>query len=299
VNPGMPAASGLVGHSKVAILRGLVGAGDRIATWAEIAPGALAERNAAVQRFMVEQVLTFPVVLKPDAGERGTGVVIARTQEEVETVLRAESGVLVAQAYVPGVEFGVFYIRRPGADRGEIFAITDKQMVHVRGDGRRTLEALILADDRAVGMARFFLAKFADRLGEIPAAGQTVALSELGTHCRGALFLDGSHLVTPALSAAVDAVSRTYDGFHFGRYDLRSDSVDAFQAGQFKVIELNGVTSEATSMYDPRHSVWFGWMTLCRQWRLAFEIGAANRRAGARLWRVGEIFQLLRQHRTS
>lgn len=297
VNPGLPAAGGVVGFSKAAILTGLAGAGERIATWRLIAPGPVAERRATVRRFMVEARLSYPIVLKPDEGERGTGVVIARDVDDVEAALHAEPRGLIAQAYVPGVEFGVFYVRRPGAPQGEIFGITEKRVVAVVGDGRRTLEHLILADDRAVGMARFFLTKFADRLDEVPGAGETVPLSELGTHCRGALFLDGGHLKTPALTAAIEAISRTCAGFHFGRYDVRAASVAAFQAGEGRVIELNGVTSEATNMYDPRHSVWFGWATLCRQWRLAFAIGAENRRRGARVWRWSELRTVLREHR--
>ncbi len=299
VNPGMPAAGGVVGFSKAAILRGLAGAGDAVATWMLIEPGPEAVRAAAVRCFMAEHGLGFPIVLKPDRGERGSGVVIARDAAAVGAALRGEAGSVIAQAYVPGIEWGVFYVRRPGAQRGEIFAITDKRLVHVTGDGRSTLERLILSDARAVGMARFFLRQFAGRLNEVPAVGEPVALSELGTHCRGALFLDGGDQVTPELTAAVDAVSRRYDGFHFGRYDLRAESVEAMRAGRFKVIELNGVTSEATSMYDPRHPVWHGWRTLCRQWRLAFEIGAANRRAGARVWTWKELRQVLREHRNA
>ena len=157
VNPGMPAASGLVGMSKSMILAGLAGAGDSIATWSVIPPGKFPQRNAALRLFMADQGLQFPIVLKPDRGERGEGVVIARDTFASENVLRDCKGPLVAQAYIPGVEFGVFYLRRPKDTRGEVFSITQKQDVSVVGDGRSTLEELILRDDRAIGMARFFL----------------------------------------------------------------------------------------------------------------------------------------------
>jgi hypothetical protein len=145
-----------------------------------------------------------------------------------------------------------------------------------------------------VGSSPFFLEHHATRLAEIPPAGTTLPLTELGTHCRGSLFLDGTDsLLTPALTAAVDAISQSFDGFYFGRYDLRCPSAADLRAGQnLRVIELNGVTSEATSMYDPGHSVFFAWLTLCRQWRLCFAIGAANRAQGVQpeplknLWRA-------------
>jgi hypothetical protein len=64
-------------------------------------------------------------------------------------------------------------------------------------------------------------------------------------------------------------------------------------------VELNGVTSEATHIYDPRHSLIDGWRTLFRQWRLAFEIGRANRDAGHAPTGLFEIVRLLRAYRDS
>ena len=42
------------------------------------------------------------------------------------------------------------------------------------------------------------------------------------------------------------------------------------------MIELNGVASEATHIYDPAVSVWEAYRVLFRQWALAFEIGRKN-----------------------
>ena len=251
----------------------------------------------AVAAFQATLPKAWPVVLKPDVGERGAGVVIARSEAEVREKVAQDPTRLIAQAYVPGVEFGLFYTRHPAAARGELFAITDKRVLCVSGNGRRTLEELILSDERAVGMAEFFLKTYEPRLGEIPAAGATVVLAELGTHCRGALFLDGEGWRTPALEAAVEAVSAQFEGFYFGRYDVRTESAEALQRGEFTVIELNGLSSEATSIYDPGHSVWYGWRMLCRQWRRAYEIGAANRARGARVWTWREVRELVRAPR--
>jgi len=295
VNPGMGAAGGLVGESKSEILRGLAAAGDRVAAWTLVEPGIEAARWDCVRRFVATQ--GWPVVLKPDVGERGSGVVIARDEAGARAALAAEPRALIAQRYVPGVEYGVFYVRMPGAERGTIFAVTDKRMVQLVGDGQRTLETLVLADHRAVCMGGFFLKEFRARLDEVPQAGARVVLTELGTHCRGSVFLDGSDLITPLLSAEVERVSQTYAGFYFGRYDLRTPSAEAFKRGEFTLIELNGLTSEATSIYDPRHSVWHGWRVLCRQWGLAFAIGAANRAGGAKVWTVAEVWALLKKGR--
>ena len=76
---------------------------------------------------------------------------------------------------------------------------------------------------------------------------------ELGTHCRGAMFLDGRAVLTPALEERFDWIARGFEGFYFGRFDVRAaDGIGAFRDGHgFKIIELNGVTSEATHIYHP------------------------------------------------
>jgi membrane protein DedA with SNARE-associated domain len=298
-NPGMDGGGGLVGESKSRILASLAGAGDRIAAWTLIPPGPVEQRVAAARAFHAAHGGEWPLVLKPDTGERGRGVVIARDEAGVARALTEAPGPLIVQRFVPGPEYGLFYVRPPSQSRGFIFAITDKRMVEVQGDGQRSLEELILADERAVCLAPFFLARFADRLEEVLPAGTALALTELGTHCRGALFLDGGHLLTPGLEEAVDRISQNFAGFHFGRYDVRAPSVEALQKGEFQVIELNGVSSEATSMYDPRHSVWHAWRTLRRQWGLAFRIGAENRARGNQPLGLRALLTLVRSRPAS
>jgi len=197
---------------------------------------------------------------------------------------------------VRGPEFGVFWVGEPGADRGRILSITEKRLPEVVGDGHSTLERLLLADPRAVVIWRRCFEELRGRLEEIPPAGERVRLVEVGTHARGAIFLDGRGLETPELAAAIEELAGRFQGFHFGRFDLRAPSVEDFRAGRgLKVIELNGLTSEATHIYDPRHGVLHAWAVLCRQWSLAFRIAAANRAAGARPARLGEILRAWRR----
>ena len=95
--------------------------------------------------------------------------------------------------------------------------------------------------------------RFRHRLAEVPGPGDVIPLAELGTHCRGAMFLDGCRLETTALAERFDAIAKGFDGFYFGRFDVRAEGgIEAFQAGRgFKIVELNGVTSEATQSTTP------------------------------------------------
>lgn len=289
-NPGLPAAGGFLGESKSEILAGLDP--RYVARWRRIPDGG--DRRAAVRAFQEETGIDYPLVLKPDLGQRGTGVRIVRRDADVEAFLAGRRGAAIVQEYVPGPELGIFYVRRPGDERGRIFSITEKILPSVVGDGRRTLARLVLDDPRAVALWRVYLAALGERAERVPAAGEEVRLVDVGTHCRGAVFRDGSHLATPALADAVDRVSRSYDGFYFGRFDFRAPSLAAFREGRdLKVLELNGVTSEATHIYDPKHRLRDAYRILFEQWRLAFAVGAANRERGTRPASVGELVRML------
>lgn len=294
-NPGIP-HSGFVGESKAAILRELP------AEWVapfEAIPGGTgpAEGLERVESFLARAGSSYPVVLKPDVGERGRGVRIAHSPESVGQFFGQARGRSMVQQFVPGEEYGVFYYRDPESGAGSILSVTDKRFPAVTGDGKRTLHDLILDDRRAVAMLSVYERVNAPRLDSIPAQGQSVPLVELGTHCRGALFVDGQALITPALTVAISSIADHFPGFHFGRLDLRVPKAELLAEGrEFQIIELNGVTSEATHIYDPANSLFSAYRTLFRQWELAWLIGKKNIEAGARPSSVTAIARILWQH---
>jgi len=291
-------ASGFISESKLSILRGLAGSSNYVARHAPLpATETLEKRLAGVDEFRRANGLDYPLVLKPDAGQRGSGVAIVRSDAQTRSYLETTACDAMVQEYIRGDEFGVFYVRHPGEEHGRIFSITEKKLPSVTGDGVSTLERLILSNPRAVAVADQYLKSLAEDVEEIPAAGERVQLTELGTHCRGAIFLDGARHITDALERRIHGISEGFEGFFFGRYDLRTSDIDAFRAGEgFKIIELNGVTSEATHIYDPRHSLIAAWKTLFRQWRLAFEIGRANRSTGQAPVGLIKLFRLLKDY---
>jgi hypothetical protein len=251
-----------------------------------------------LREFLEAHALDYPIVLKPDAGQRGSGVAIVRDSGEAREYLESIRVDCVVQEYAPGDEFGVFYYRFPDAERGRIFSITRKVFPTVRGDGERTLEHLILADPRAVCMAKFYLKQNTARLHYVPRPGEAVQLVEIGNHCRGAIFLDGTSLATPELEDAIERISRRFEGFYFGRYDIRVRSEADLRAGKgLKVIELNGATAEATHIYDPRYSLFDAYRVLREQWSILFAIAAANRSRGAPTTSIGDLLHALTAYR--
>jgi len=295
-NPAIP-AGGFVGESKHHILNHLKDAAPWLPCSTLLVSGAASERVAWAEEFVRQRGLEFPVVLKPDAGQRGSGVAIVRSSEQLREYLMRSSFPAILQEYISGEEYGIFYYRYPGNERGQVFSVTEKRMPVLVGDGKCTLEELILADDRAVCMSNFYLRKNSGRIQNVPAAGEKVQLVEIGTHCRGAIFLDGSDTITPALEEVIDQITKGFDGFFFGRFDIRVPSRQDLMAGRnIKIIELNGVTSEATHIYDPKLSLFEAYRVLFRQWRIAFEIGDLNRARGIPPTSVADLLEAVRQY---
>lgn len=296
-NPAIP-AGGFVGESKHQILDKLKDAAAWLPCSTLLACEDLTQRIDEAEEFMQRHELHFPVVLKPDVGQRGSGVSIVRSPGKLREYLTLAAYPVILQEYVPGEEYGVFYYRYPGDERGRILSVTEKRMPTLVGDGKRTVEELILADDRAVCMSDFYRRKNAGRIQEVPAFGERVQLVEIGTHCRGAIFLDGGDTITPALEEVIDRIAKTFDGFFFGRFDMRVPSRQDFMEGRnMKIVELNGVTSEATHIYDPKFSLFDAYRVLFQQWQIAFEIGDLNRARGIPPASVGDLLDATRKYR--
>jgi membrane protein DedA with SNARE-associated domain len=295
-NPAIP-TGGFVLESKSEILAGF-GRDPRIARFRLLrAEAPLAERLADAEAFMAQEGLRFPVVLKPDVGLRGKGVEIARDRAALAAGLERARVDTLVQEHVDGEEFGVFYARSPRTGRARLLSVNGKVFPVVTGDGRRTVETLILADDRAVCQARLHLENHRHELDRVPAAGEALRLVEVGNHCRGTMFTDAREAATPELLAALDDLSRRHPGFYFGRYDLRAPSRAALERGEgLRILELNGVAAEVAHVYQPGNSPFAAYRDLFAQWRVAFEIGGEALEGGARPTPLGELVRLVELH---
>jgi hypothetical protein len=241
------------------------------------------ERDAALAALAAARI-ALPVVAKPDLGCRGAGVKLVRTAADLQAYIDGfpRGAAFLLQRLVPFEgEAGIFYCRRPGQTQGRIVSITLKYFPYVTGDGQRTLRALILADPRAGLLSHLYLRRHTARLDTVPAAGEPIRLAFAGSHSRGAIFRNGTHLVTPQMEARFDAIAQRLPEFHFGRFDVRFERFADVQAGRgFTIVEVNGAGAESTHIWDRRTGLLQAWRDLMRQYRWLFEIGAANRARG-------------------
>ncbi len=282
-NPAI-STGGLCGESKSAILDQVGGqARAFIAPYTTIVTGA--DDAATARAAMRRAGLSLPLVVKPDIGCNGAGVRLVESEAGLDAALACfDRGVrLVLQALVGYEgEAGVFYIRHPDQPSGRITSLTLKSSPTVTGDGVLTLRDLIHADPRTGAVPHLYLDRFAHRLDSVPEAGQTVRLVFAGNHCKGSVFRNGAGEITAALTARIEAIARALPDFHFGRIDLRYASLPALRGGHsFQIIEINGVGSEATHIWDPDTTLPAAYAAQFQHYGEAFRIGAAMRRRGA------------------
>lgn len=252
---------------------------------------------AAALSAMGEAGLAFPVVAKPDLGWCGFGV--RRLDDALELadyLARYPAGeALMLQRYLdePG-EAGIFYVRHPRQPRGWLLGILLRHYPQVTGDGVRSVAQLIEADARlrrAMRNPREHECRHDP--DEVPAAGDSVRLSLIGSTRVGGCYEDGSALASAELLAAIEAIAGDMPQFHVGRFDVRYCSLPDLRAGRFTIMEVNGAGSEAVHAWDPRYSVWQVYRMVFAKQRLLFEIGAANRARGHRP--IG-MLELARHH---
>jgi len=284
-NPGIT-SGGLVGEGKLEYFAGM-GPVARAATAEHIGVFNHADQSiGALLPMLASAGLGFPLVAKPDLGWCGYGVSRLESADELANYLRDfprdETFLLQRLLREPG-EAGLFYMRDPGAASGELIGVLLRALPAVHGNGRDSIAELVAADTRLARAAAAGAHAFRVDGERIPAAGERVVLSTVASTRAGGAYLDGTHLVTPALVAAVDAVAMDMGAdFTVGRFDVRYPDRAALQRGEFTIMEVNGAGSEAVHAWDPKYRIRDVYRIVFAKQRRLFRIGAEQRRRGHR-----------------
>ena len=279
-----------------------------------IADFVLVDRNAGAdntavdiaraERALAENGLDFPLIAKPDIGWHGHGVRRIDDREALATYIAnfPAANTLVLQRYVPfPAEAAVLYARLPGEAKGRIVSLTLRYFPHVVGDGRKTVRELINCDARAHWKSDLHLGidpthRGVDKvdLDRVAERGEVVRIALIGNQRAGGLYRDGHRHITPQLEARFDAIACSMTEFHYGRFDLRFDTIEGLmRAEDFAIVEINGIGGEAIDCWDPHLGVRECYRRLARQQSLLFQIGMGNRARGFRPTEIGEFVSSL------
>ncbi len=242
------------------------------------------ERLERAREVLAERGIGFPLVAKPDVGQRGVGVKRICSEAELLAYFRTfpkEHAVIMQTLITRPHEAGVLYARKPGDAHGRVVSLGLKAFPVVTGDGTHSLRHLILADNRCRKLAHVYFAKHQATLDDILPAGKVRQLNFAGNHAQGTVFINGNHAITPEMSEVFDGIGRSLGEFYYGRFDVKYDSLEQLQRGEaFTIIEVNGAGAEPIHMWDGRMSLRGAYQAVLWQHRHLYEVGAMNVRRG-------------------
>ncbi len=286
---------GFFGESKIGILEQIPS--EYKAVCVSIEP-TLSEES--LTQILQNENLPFPLVAKPNVGERGNQVAKLESFEQLRQYHTAAEGPYILQPFITEpVELGVLFVRLPGEKTGRVTSVTGKEFMTVTGDGRSTVEELMAKNPRF----RFQIPAVKKRLGiemnDVKPNGQPLLLEPIGNHCRGTRFINRNDLICEELNAVFNLITQNMDGFYFGRFDLKVRSEnDLLNGRHIYILELNGASSEPGHVYDQKTGLIRAYKDLIWHWNALGEIAVRNQKSGIKPASVSEIITLIRQHFT-
>lgn len=235
----------------------------------------------------------YPVILKSNVGSVGKGIVKVSTDDDVDKHTPRLLGGYILQKFTSNpFECGVFYVRQKG--KPKITGINKKHFPTVVGNGRDDVLALAKSHPRYSKHWNSFLQDIDTT--EVLQLGAEKRLSFIGSHTLGCKFTDDGDLHTDELEKAIFAVFETQSGFNFGRVDVKAADEEAFKRGEFVVIEVNGVASLPTHMFDPKYSVWQAYEIFFQHAKYLANIAAEQRSQPMVLLSYWQVLQKVKEN---
>jgi hypothetical protein len=273
-NPGIE-TGGMLGESKKEILDKIDGVFKPTSLFIE-----KHQSFKIVLELMRQHKVHFPIVAKPNVGERGILVERLNNESELKVYLTKNDIDYIIQPFVDyEEELAIMFWRMPNEDTITINSITRKEFLSFIGDGKQTLREMIMAYPRAVLQLEKLENRFADIIDLVIPKGKKIELEPIGNHSRGTKFLDGNYLINKDLENIFSKIVLDLDGIYFGRFDLKCKSIEDLQKGKnIAILELNGVGAEPAHIYDPNSKLLEVWKTLLNQWSIMFRIAMYNQK---------------------
>lgn len=245
-----------------------------------------------VLQWVKDAQLNYPIIAKPNVGERGLLVQKITSLEELQHYHEQNQLDFLIQEFVDyPVEAAILHYRFPHQSQGTISSVCLKEYLSVEGNGKDTVLELMEKKPRAKLQIERLTPILEEKklLHHIPPMGTHLQLSAIGNHCKGAKFLNGNAEIDHDLRATFDQISLQLEGIYFCRYDLKCQSIaDLKQGKHFKILEINGVAAEPAHIYDPNYSVIQAYKDLFQQWKTIYDISHYQNRNGVPYMIFGE-----------
>ncbi|MFI5128472.1 MAG: hypothetical protein ACHQFX_00715 [Chitinophagales bacterium] len=228
----------------------------------------------------------YPFVVKPDVGMKG---ILFRKIENEEQLHKYHERIpveyIVQDLVDLPVEVSVFYYRYPGEEKGTVSGFIHKELLHVKGDGQSTLEQLIQKHPRAKFRFEEMKHRHGHRFERVIPKDEIFYLSYAGNHNRGAHFTNLHNEIDENLHKVFDELSHYNRKFFYGRYDIKTTSIEDLKQGRnFSILEFNGAGAEPNHIYDCNMSIWKAYGTILKHWKALYRISRYNHKNGTPYW---------------
>ncbi len=288
-NPGIP-TGGFFGESKSEILKHLPdNVKPKTVLWQAPVPEEVIENR------FVQSGLTFPIIIKPEVGERGWLISRINTMQELNDHIQAHPIDLIIQPFIDlPMEVSIMVFKLPDDSQSKVTSICLKEFLHVTGDGRSTIEQLILLQDRALLHYEKLRTKLGPRMLEILPKGETLILEQIGNHCRGTKFINRNDQIDNSIREVMVGILSKMPDVYYGRFDMKMISWEQLREGKgIQVMEFNGTSSDPAHIYDPGYSIFKAYRDIFYHWGIMAKIARQNRRAGMKPVPLKEIISAL------
>lgn len=233
-----------------------------------------------LKKEMIKLQLSFPIIMKPDLGERGVGVSLIRSDEEAKRYLKEMQGNIIVEEYIDTLEeYAILYCRLPNQQQGRILSFAKKEFLTLKGNGSSSVEEL-LEDEKFDFNRKKLKGKLKPILQTILKTGEEKVITKLGNCKDGVICKNLNNTLTKDIVDEIDLISHSIDGFYFGRFDIRTDSLEDLRKGNFKIIELNGVNAIPLHIYDPHIPLSQCYKDLIKHWDMVCKIAIVNKKNG-------------------
>lgn len=240
----------------------------------------------------------FPVIAKPDLGEAGFLVKKIESLSALETYHFNHQMDYIIQEFIDfPLEVSVLIHNSKG--KTQISSITEKKYLTLIGDGFSNIETLLERNEAVKYHIQKVKKQLKNKLNQILKKGQVYQPLQIGSRASGALYINRSDLITKTLNTIFDDLNSKIALFDYARYDIKAESILAFQQGQFKVLEINGTKGEPIHIYDKNTSLWQAYKEIFKHWEYILKISKRNIKQGAKCPSFRKGWQILLAHRQS
>ncbi len=230
--------------------------------------------------------IQFPIIAKPDVGMHGILVRKLNNVDELQKYHKHVPADCVLQDYVDlPLEFSVFHIRYPDAEKGIITGFIQKEYLQVVGDGTSTLLQLIKNHSKAKYREAEMMHLHKGKTEIVLPRGEKFDLSYTGNHNRGARFINLHDQIDERLCNVFDKISIEAGAFYYGRYDFKCTSIEDLKQGKnIIILEYNGAGAEPNHIYDCGMSYRRALKEISTHWKHMYNIAKINHKKGVPYW---------------